>query len=54
MPDDPNKKYRLNGRDTVARYRLIQHSNQTNSLGVAFNFTERLHTEIDTINCSGF
>ncbi len=47
MPEDREKKYRLSGRGTVVRNCIIQTSNQTNSLGVAFRFTEKLDTELD-------
>ena len=47
MPEDREKKYRLSGRGTVVRNCIIQNPNQTNSLGVAFRFTEKLNTELD-------
>jgi hypothetical protein len=46
-PKDRERKYRLSGIGTVVRNCIIQNSNQTNSVGVAFKFTEKLHTELD-------
>ncbi len=46
-PEDRERKYRLRGRGTVVRNCIIANQDHTDSLGVAFKFTEKLHTELD-------
>ncbi len=47
MLENREIKYRISGRGTVVRNCTFQYSNQTDRMGVAFKFTEKLNTEID-------
>ncbi len=48
------RKFKLSGRGSVIRNCIIENTDQTNRLGVAFKFTKKLNTELDYDNCSGF
>ncbi len=47
IPEDRERKFKLNGMGTVIRNCIIENPDHANVLGVALEFMERLNTELD-------